>query len=732
MRAIIVGAGVGGLASALALLKEGIEPIVVEQAPSIKPVGAGLNVFANGLRVLDYLEVSSRVRAVGVVGQEEAYYDLIDGGRIARRQLLGPSMARRYGDYHIAMHRADLVAALLKKLPPEHLSLNSRVVSITQNDKGVTAMLADGRQLNGDVLIGADGLRSKIRGMLFGEVEPRFTGQASFRTLIPLEYVPHLPLVRGLCAWAGDDRVASCYPIRRDLLYFGAFMPEVTEHPESWTTSGGVQSLRKAFAGACEAVRTTIDVIEAKGITPFVTGIFYRDPIPTWSVNRVTLVGDAAHPAPPAAGQGAGMALEDSITLAKSLKRFGSANIGLAFKEYEARRIPRTRQMLSTSRRLTAFRTDDPARMRAISNTRIRNLEKLDPLGEATFGILAAFDPVKAATEETVDLEAAAGIPTNTLRRPQARKAFEKWSAAFAPEDHSQEWVTQRPAFEKFLQRELSSDAAADSLSCNGIAVLRVGRGAGVRVLHLHGGLFSFGSARGSGDVAARIAEAVNGPVYVPEYRLAPEHPFPSALNDIVAVYDWLVQNDPSPIVISGECAGGGLAISLAVALRNAGKRMPEAIFIVSPFCDLALTGKSIDENGLRDPLLNRGLLTQVAASYLGDSERSNPLVSPLLASLKGLPPLFVYAASAEALRDDAIRLAEVADEDGVDVRLRIVNDSVHSFVLFDFLPETQEALGDLRSFARSIVEGGARLAALQLAALDLQSEELKAEAPGR
>ena len=227
-------------------------------------------------------------------------------------------------------------------------------------------------------------------------------------------------------------------------------------------------------------------------------------------------------------------------------------------------------------------------------------------------------------------------------------------------------------------------------------------------VLHLHGGGYVMGSAELSAPFAGRLAEAVGGWSLVPDYRLAPEHPFPAALHDALAAYRWLAREYPrAPIIVSGECAGGGLALSLALALRDEqGVRMPAGIHVVSPFCDLALAAEHPGPGAVTDPWFNRITLIQLAACYLHDTDPGQALVSPVRADLSGLPPLLIQAAEPEALFSTAERLAEQARGAGVPVTFSPAADSVHSFILFDFLPEADRALAEFAAFARQVRAG--------------------------
>jgi salicylate hydroxylase len=225
-------------------------------------------------------------------------------------------------------------------------------------------------------------------------------------------------------------------------------------------------------------------------------------------------------------------------------------------------------------------------------------------------------------------------------------------------------------------------------------------------VLHLHGGGYVMGSAGASLELAGRLALAHGGWTLIPDYRLAPEEPFPAALDDVVACYRWLLANFPgSPIVVFGECAGGGLAIALSLLLGQSGERLPEALHVVSPFVDLSARDASLNTETKLDPWFNRVMLTQLAACYVQDADLTDPLVSPIDADLKGLPPLLVHAATGEALYPSARALAERATRAGVRCEFHAVEDSVHSFVLFPFLPEAAAALESFATFARQSLQ---------------------------
>ena len=330
---------------------------------------------------------------------------------------------------------------------------------------------------------------------------------------------------------------------------------------------------------------------------------------------------------------------------------------------------------------------------------------------------LLAHDPVAAARQTPAEFERSLVVPGNPMRRPESRRAYDLWRTALTGEHRAAGWLGERQGYAEFARgrlRPAGETAPAASVSCDGTPALRAGRprdNAPV-VLHLHGGGYAMGSAELSAPLAGRLAEAAGGWSLVPDYRLAPEHPFPAALHDVLAAYRWLARQYPrAPILVSGECAGGGLALSLALALRDAARdgdgpaiRMPAGLHVVSPFCDLALSAEQLTTAAGTDPWFNRIALIQLAACYIHDTDPGHALVSPSRADLSGLPPLLIQAAEPEALFPSAERLASRARGAGVPVTFSPVADSVHSFILFDFLPEADRALAEFAAFARTLL----------------------------
>ncbi|TXN32190.1 alpha/beta hydrolase [Lacisediminihabitans profunda] len=226
-------------------------------------------------------------------------------------------------------------------------------------------------------------------------------------------------------------------------------------------------------------------------------------------------------------------------------------------------------------------------------------------------------------------------------------------------------------------------------------------------LLFLHGGGYQLGSLLSDGELAARLGRAGGMRVLFPEYRLAPEHPFPAAIDDVRGVWRWLrtdQQLDAHSLAVAGDSAGGGLAVALLVATRDAGEALPAAAVLMSPTVDLTSSGASMIERVDQDPISTPALLRQLASDYLAGADPRTPLASPLFASLSGLPPLLVQVGTADLLLSDSERLAQAATKAGVEVRLEVGDGLPHVYQLMLGTPEAAEATERIGTFLRERV----------------------------
>ncbi len=220
-------------------------------------------------------------------------------------------------------------------------------------------------------------------------------------------------------------------------------------------------------------------------------------------------------------------------------------------------------------------------------------------------------------------------------------------------------------------------------------------------ILYLHGGAYALGSINVHREYLSRLAIETRRRVFAINYRLAPEHPFPAALEDSLKAYHWLLSQgyDSSEIAIAGDSAGGGLALSTLVALRDASEPLPACAVVISPWVDLTLSGNSIHQNAQNDPILSPKILESFANIYVADNKTHNPLISPLFADLNGLPPLLIHVGTNEILLDDAHRILKKALLAGVKAKLETWEGLFHVFQIIGFIPETELSLKHLSQF---------------------------------
>jgi monoterpene epsilon-lactone hydrolase len=258
-----------------------------------------------------------------------------------------------------------------------------------------------------------------------------------------------------------------------------------------------------------------------------------------------------------------------------------------------------------------------------------------------------------------------------------------------------------------FTQFQLPMEVRCDSVDAGGVPaewITTPGVVAERVIYYLHGGGYVMGSVNTHREMVSRLSRAANARVLILDYRLAPENPFPAAVDDSTTAYRWLLSNgvDPNRLVIAGESAGGGLTVATLVALRDAGEPLPAAGICLSPWVDMECLGESMVTKAEIDPFVTRDVTLALAKAYLGDSDPCMPLAAPLYADLTGLPPLLIQVGTAEVLFDDAKRLADRARAAGVDVTLEPWDDMVHMWHFFAaMLPEGQQAIDKIGEFIR-------------------------------
>lgn len=344
MKITIIGAGLGGLTAAIALLKKGFDVSVLEQAGELKEIGAGVQLGPNATGVLYRLGLGEALAQIASepVGKRVRLWST---GQIWPLFDLGTVSREIYGYPYYTLHRADLhmvLADAVMRLKPDAIRLGVRIVGHDQHGGGVTLTAHNGDVYEADVVIGADGVHSKTREAMFGPDAPRYSGVMAWRGVIQASSLPeHLREPYG-SNWVGPGAHVIQYPLRRgELINFVGAVEGNRWEVESWSEAGTHEECLNDFKGWHEDVQTMIKAID----TPFKWVLKVRDPMPVWSRGNMTLLGDACHPTLPFLAQGAGMAIEDGYILARALEKYPHS-IATAFERYEAARKERTARVV--------------------------------------------------------------------------------------------------------------------------------------------------------------------------------------------------------------------------------------------------------------------------------------------------------------------------------------------------------------------------------------------------
>lgn len=346
MRILMIGAGIAGLAAALALARKGHDVRVLERADGLHEVGAGLQLGPNAMRVLAALGIADAVTAAGQCPRAITLRD----GRSAREILtipLGEAALRRWGGRYVTLHRADLVALLgaaLETARPGALTTGCTVDEIDADAASVVT--ADGETLSADLIIGADGIHSRVRTALFGPERPRFTGHVAWRALLALDADDPAAPPAGVGAWLGPRCHAVTYRVRPGLVNFVGVTEQADWHEEGWNLPGDPARLRAGFAG-WDAIARLLDRVEQ----PVRWALHDRKPMRAWHRARAVLIGDACHAMLPFLAQGAAMGIEDGFALAELLPMNpDAAGIEAALARFFALRQPRTARVQASAR----------------------------------------------------------------------------------------------------------------------------------------------------------------------------------------------------------------------------------------------------------------------------------------------------------------------------------------------------------------------------------------------
>jgi salicylate hydroxylase len=367
MKVLVVGGGIGGITSVLALRQHGVDAQLFEQAAAFAQVGAGIQVSSNAARILLKFGLGAALKKVATYPEARDYRGWDTGERLYYTPL-GQKAEAHFGSPYYAAHRAELLDVLLGELNEYGIRLGSRVERVDQDDKGVTLTLADGTTAQGDILVGADGIHSTVRAQLFGKESPRYTGNVAWRGLVPAERVAHLNLGSVVGVWMGPNRSIVQYYVSagRTFNWIGiSRSPQPAR--ESWLAEGKIEDALAEYDGWHSTIRTII------AATPKVLrqALYDREPLPDWQVGRIVLLGDAAHPMLPFYAQGGAQSIEDAYVLAGCIAE-GQDRPLAALARFVKMRLPRTAWMQDLARREEElYQSNDAATIRA-RNERMR------------------------------------------------------------------------------------------------------------------------------------------------------------------------------------------------------------------------------------------------------------------------------------------------------------------------------------------------------------------------
>lgn len=342
----ICGGGIGGLCAAIALHRAGYKAQVFEKARSINRVGADINLTPNAVFALDQLGVGPYLRSSAARPSFRISRDGISGEETSRLPM-SSAAEEKYGAPQLTIHRADLLDALRAQLPDGAMRLGKAATKLDLSDDRATLGFADGTSETFDMVIGADGIHSVVREALWGEDHPRYTGMVSYRGTFPREKAAGIPDTDAFTKWWGEapEKQIVTFPLTqgREIFVF-ATLPQDDWAEEGWTLPGDVEDLRRAYSNFHGDARKLLCALD--DVTR--SALHVRDPMPQWAKGRATLLGDAAHPMVPFMAQGACMAIEDAVVIARAIES-SPDDINAALARYETERKPRTARVQESS-----------------------------------------------------------------------------------------------------------------------------------------------------------------------------------------------------------------------------------------------------------------------------------------------------------------------------------------------------------------------------------------------
>jgi len=358
---VIIGGGIGGLFAANALISQGLQVSLYEQATALGEVGAGVYVTPNAVRHLERVGLGTAVEKWGARVGPGSYYFRHDGSPIAPVQVSDASG----WNASFGMHRADFVEFLATNLPPGIVHTGHRAISFEQNIDTARVKFANGVSAEADVVVAADGIHSELRPYVFAPSKPMFHGTISYRGLVSREHLPDWPMDRWQM-WAGPSKHFLVFPVRHGtMVNYVGFVPTDEYMKESWSAPGDPEMLRREFDGWDPRIANVLKHVDKT----FRWALYDREPLPIWTKGRLTLLGDAAHPMLPHLGQGANQSIEDGIALATILARVDTSIVPAALLAYDKLRRTRVAEVQLGARQ-NGLRVDS-----AYSDLRLRDAE---------------------------------------------------------------------------------------------------------------------------------------------------------------------------------------------------------------------------------------------------------------------------------------------------------------------------------------------------------------------